>query len=431
MIKKLSIFFAVAAVALGFTGCKDDNDPVYQEPTDATEFKLNTPAFASQFYQLSPDGLMTLTVETQPDYGFVSSVLYSAEISLDKTSVYPVTPDLRTNTVMQLKENDIAVGMCNLAGITDRDGWDANPVAQGVQKLYVRAVAQLSGVESSRVVSNWVELPQVQGFFAIPSPGFIYFIGAASGWKAPSPDNAEALADWRLWESETAIGSGIYSAVFTIPAGQAQFRFYTELTAAGWDNPTGTLGAREENDDNEDITLIDGTYQGSYVIGKGNWQIPEWTEDGELTIVVDTNNKTVQFTKGAQQIYTPRYIYMVGQIAGGWCPPTVANKDKLIELVDKTESDIYTATIDVPAGTGAFNFRFAKDLVDMPDNDAWGAAEWIGCPEGNDFEIDLPYTGQCDAGQNNWKVMNLSDGGKFTVTVDLGAMSVDFAEVTE
>lgn len=270
MIKKLSIFFAVAAVALGFTGCKDDNDPVYQEPTDATEFKLNTPAFASQFYQLSPDGLMTLTVETQPDYGFVSSVLYSAEISLDKTSVYPVTPDQRTNTVMQLKENDIAVGMCNLAGITDRDGWDANPVAQGVQKLYVRAVAQLSGVESSRVVSNWVELPQVQGFFAIPSPGFIYFIGAASGWKAPSPDNAEALADWRLWESETAIGSGIYSAVFTIPAGQAQFRFYTELTAAGWDNPTGTLGAREENDDNEDITLIDGTYQGSYVIGKGD-----------------------------------------------------------------------------------------------------------------------------------------------------------------
>lgn len=94
MIKKLSIFFAVAAVALGFTGCKDDNDPVYQEPTDATEFKLNTPAFASQFYQLSPDGLMTLTVETQPDYGFVSSVLYSAEISLDKTSVYPVTPEI-------------------------------------------------------------------------------------------------------------------------------------------------------------------------------------------------------------------------------------------------------------------------------------------------------------------------------------------------
>ena len=117
----------------------------------------------------------------------MSSVLYSAEISLDKTSVYPVTPDQRTNTVMQLKENDIAVGMCNLAGITDRDGWDANPVAQGVQKLYVRAVAQLSGVESSRVVSNWVELPQVQGFFAIPSPGFIYFIGAASGWKARTP----------------------------------------------------------------------------------------------------------------------------------------------------------------------------------------------------------------------------------------------------
>ncbi len=416
MIKRLSIFFAVAAVALGFTGCKDDDDPVYQEPTDATEFKLNTPVFANQLYQLSPDGLMTFTVETQPDYGFLASVQYSAEISLDKTNVYAVTPDQRTNPVMQLKENDIATGMCNLAGITDRDGWDANPTAQGIQKLYVRAVAQLSGVESSRVVSNWVELPQVQGFFAIPSPGFIYFIGAASGWKAPAPENAAALADWRLWESENAIGSGIYSAVFDIPAGQAQFRFYTELTKEGWDNKTASLGAREANDDNEDITLTDGSYQGNYVLGKGNWQIPDWTEDGKLTIIVNTVEKTVQFTKGAQQIYTPRYVYMVGNQAG-WKEPSAANEADYEpwRLADLTESGIYTATFDFPAdgwgNDGATLYcRFYKELS------GWGAAQWASTT-GENYPVTSGTAVATAEGEGCFMMENAA-GHKVTITLD-------------
>ena len=256
----------------------------------------------------------------------------------------------------------------------------------------------------------------MQGFFAIPSPGFIYFIGAASGWKAPAPENAAALADWRLWESENAIGSGIYSAVFDIPAGQAQFRFYTELTKEGWDNKTASLGAREANDDNEDITLTDGSYQGNYVLGKGNWQIPDWTEDGKLTIIVNTVEKTVQFTKGAQQIYTPRYVYMVGNQAG-WKEPSAANEADYEpwRLADLTESGIYTATFDFPAdgwgNDGATLYcRFYKELSGCV------AAQWASTT-GENYPVTSGTAVATAEGEGCFMMENAA-GHKVTITLD-------------
>ncbi len=231
MVNKLSIFLAMTAVALGFSACSDDDTPKYHEPDADTVLVLNTPPFAQQLYMLTPGSTMTFDVKEQPDYGFAASVNYGLEMSLDKENIYQLTPSALTSPSMVIKQDDMATGLCVLNNIESEEDWNANTAAQGVQTVYVRATAQLPTVESSLVKSDWVELKQVQGYFAIPQPGAIYLIGSPSGWEEPTESNADKLADRRLFE--TTIGNQIYSGVFDLPAAP-MFRFYTALN--GWDD---------------------------------------------------------------------------------------------------------------------------------------------------------------------------------------------------
>jgi len=426
MINKLSIFFAMAAVALGFSACSDDDTPKYHEPDADTVMVLNTPPFAQQLYMLSPEGTMSFDVKEQPDYGFAASVNYKLEISLDKNEVYGLTPEVLTSSIISVKQADFATGLCVLNGIESEDDWNNNTAAQGVQTVYVRATAQLPTVESSLVQSNWVELKQVQGYFAIPQPGFIYLIGSPGGWTEPAAANAAALAGWRLFE--TTIGSEIYSGVFDMPAAP-MFRFYTALN--GWDDESTSLGLKEANDDNTDIELVDGQWQGTLLVGKGNINIPDYG-GGKMTIVVNMKDKSVQIMAGSQAVVEPKYIYLVGQPVG-WNAPSIANESKLLALVDKTDSGIYTATTEITSTIDWFNFRFAKTLFDGTDDDAWGGVEWYGCPDGDNFEINMPFSGAADDSQNTWRIMNAQVGDKikFTVNTTTTPATVSFETVTE
>ena len=56
---KLHIFGMMALAMVSFTSCEDDTDPKLQEPT---EFVLNTPPFATQLYDLTPNGVLSLTM---------------------------------------------------------------------------------------------------------------------------------------------------------------------------------------------------------------------------------------------------------------------------------------------------------------------------------------------------------------------------------
>lgn len=413
---------AALALVAGFTGCKDDDTPVYKTPTEP--MVLNVPPFAGQEYVLNPGGMMDFSVAKQPDYGFVASVNYGIEVSLDKTTVREIAPEKLTSANIVIKESEVATAMCVLNGIESEDDWNANPAAQAVQTLYVRATAVIPGVEDSSVTSEWITLDKVKPYFAIPTPGFIYLVGSPEGWNDPEKKNEEHFASWRLFESKTAIGSKVYSAVFDMPAAPV-FRFYTALE--GWD--TNSFGSQEK-DKPVEYTLTDGQWQGKLVEGKGALSFPDF-QGGDMTIVVDMNDLSIQVMEGAQVVVDPKFIYLVGEPVG-WNPPMESNKEKFLALVDKTDSGIYTATYTLTKDIDWFNFRFALELADVENPDeAWDAVKWLGCPEGDNHEIDLPFSGTADSSTNTWKIMNASSGEtiRFTVNTAVSPATVSFETV--
>ena len=121
-------------------------------------------------------------------------------------------------------------------------------------------------------------------------------IGSVGGWTGPDAGNAGALAEWRLFEADDAIGSKIYSATFNMPAGSLTFRFYTELT--GWD---GGASVGTQVDDNPiTVDMSSGIYGGTLVApGKGSIQVDNW-DGSPMKITVDLNVNSVLLEKVAQ-----------------------------------------------------------------------------------------------------------------------------------
>lgn len=287
--KKISIIMALFAAVLGLSSCENDKDPVYQKPT---EFKLNTPALAAQYFELTPEGTVQFTC-SQPDYGFVASANYSMQMALSEGGeTYDLTAAVPTDAKISIKAEDIATGLCVLRGIADDSQWVDIPAIP----VYFRAVCQLPGHPESMIISNWVKLDQVKGYFAVPIPGYIYLVGAPEGWKGPDAGNAEHYADWRLFEKNDAIGSQVYYGVFDINAGDAMFRFYAALT--GWDGGD-SLGSQEEDNPLDFEIGADGSLTTSFVQGKGAFNFPSWP-GGEMTVIVDMNTSKVTFLKGNQ-----------------------------------------------------------------------------------------------------------------------------------
>lgn len=116
--KKLSILLSALAV-VGLASCETDDTPVVNVPDT---FTLNTPATADQYYELAPEGTITLTC-SQPDYGFVAAAIYSVEISLDKNDVYAINTLTPGSTELVFSQDSVAVGMCKLRGIETSDQW--------------------------------------------------------------------------------------------------------------------------------------------------------------------------------------------------------------------------------------------------------------------------------------------------------------------
>lgn len=277
---------ALFAVMLGFSSCNDDTEPVFQKPT---KFELNTPALASQYFELTPAGSLVFTC-SQPDYGFTASVTYGLEIALiEGGETYAVTPENPTSTVIRVAAADVATGMCVLSGIKTEDDWN-DPAAA---PLYVRATAQLGTQGDSFIASNWVKLDAVKGYFAVPQPGYIYLVGQPEGWKGPDAANAAHYANWRLFEKTDQIGSNVYYGVFDINAGSAMFRFYTALT--GWD--ADSWGSQADDSPLDYELAADGALTTDLVKGKGSFSFPDWP-GGEMTIMVDMNKNKVTFISG-------------------------------------------------------------------------------------------------------------------------------------
>lgn len=424
--KKISLFLTLAAVALGFSSCSEDRDPVYQVPTS---FVLNEPAMQDQYIDLTEKGTLQL-VASQPDYGYSAVAQYSAEMSLDPEfkTFYELSAK-STLADFTVSQNEVAVGIMELQGITGDEAEEKfneiYPNGCVYQKVYFRAICQLNGVESSRIVSNVVSYNNIKAFFAIKLPGSIYLIGAPNGWPAPAPAAEGSLKDWRLFEAKDAIGSHIYSGVFDIPQGQAMFRFYSELTSAGWDNPN-TYGSQEPDASIEYPDFTANSLSTPVVNGKGNWSFPNWP-GGKMTIVVDlsdANNMSVTFMAGEQSVVSAKYIYLVGSISG-WMAPGTDNEEayKNWRLADTDGSGIYKGSFPVQAGLNAF--RFALNLTD----EGWDNPTQIGS-QAADANVDCimtngSFNGTYVNGKGNWAFTFDADG-TLDLTVDTNNQTVNY-----
>lgn len=408
----------MAAVALGFSSCEQDRDPVLQKPTT---FVLNSPEMADQYINLTPGEVLELSC-TQPDYGYSAVAQYSAEMSLteDFADSRALESKNATQARLQLDQAAIAVALCELNGFDSEDNYQD----LGPQKVYFRAVCELSGVADTRIVSNVVAYNHIKGYFAIPTPGFIYLVGAPEGWAGPTESNADHYAGWRLYEPSSAIGSKVYSGVFDIPAGSAMFRFYTALT--GWD--ADSYGSQA--DDNPiDYEIVDGSFSGTIVKGKGAFNFPDWA-GGEMTITVDMSdpgNMILTIQEGSHSVTVSNYIYLVGA-PSGWIAPGIENEEayKAFRLADNSESGIFTGSFACAAGH--LNFRFATELNDK----GWDSTAQIGtqATDGDvacEFDGNNTFTGPYMPGKGNW-AFELDADATISMTVDTNNSSVVFVK---
>ena len=421
--KKYLLYLPVAMALLGMASCSQDRDPKYHAPTPGS-FVLNKPAMMDQEIVLTNGQTLEFSC-SQPDYGFAASASYSMEMALnqDFTEFYSLTPRDENSTIISVNQSEVASGYCELMGITSEDDYTSQyPDGFPVSTIYFRAVCQLPGYESSIITSNVVSYNYLKPYFAVPVPGYIYLVGAPSGWKEPSEGNAAAYADWRLFEPNDAIGSKIYTGVFDIPAGDdAMFRFYTALT--GWDNDS--YGVQEPDEAVQFPEFDGGTFEHALVKGKGAFWFPNWP-GGEMTMVVnmsDASNMTVTFTAGAVEVFVPSYIYMVGGY-NDWAGPNEGNKNKLFALPNSQNApDIYTGTY--PVGPGDFWFRFATAL---DEGDGWGPTiGWQEPDEGATFDFtNNHFEGTfVNPGSGSW-CFNMPSDGNFNMVVNFANNTVEY-----
>lgn len=118
--KKLSILFACLVAVLSFTSCEEDTNPQYQNPT---EFKLNTPALANQYYELTEDGTFDMSW-SQPNYGYAAVASYKVQVSLtgEEESYFECNSEYK-NCYAQVKMSEVAEAICKLRGIENEDDY--------------------------------------------------------------------------------------------------------------------------------------------------------------------------------------------------------------------------------------------------------------------------------------------------------------------
>lgn len=313
MKNKLLLGTLLVCIAGLFTSCKDDRDynPTFQTPMS---FQVNSPASADQYIQLSAENTVHLTW-TQPDYGYNALATYSIQVGVpqadgtitwcqknikdDEGNVIGQEPEyLSTNhnkCSADISGEEIAQAINQADGFTKLEEY----VDQGFRKIAFRVRAALfealtTLVPGSEIISEPVFFNYMASYATIKAPAFIYLIGSLNNWAAPSPANAEALEEWKLYETE--IGNNVFEGTFDVDAGDLQFRFYTYLDDWGTDDdPLGSVGPQPKDEPidvqwDDDMTYSDTNLQP----GKGTWRFKGFS-GGSVTFTVDMNTNTVKF----------------------------------------------------------------------------------------------------------------------------------------
>jgi hypothetical protein len=317
MKNKLLLGTLLIGIASLFTSCKDDRDanPTLQSPTS---FTVNTPASADQYIQLSADNTVHLTW-SQPNYGYTTQATYNIQAGIvqndgsikwserdikdDDGNVIGHAPDFMSTNYYtcnaELSAEEIAQEINMADGVTKEEQY----VDKGFRKIALRVRAAIfealtTLVPGSAIFSEPVFFNHMASFKTVKAPGSIFLIGNINNWPAPEKGNAEALEEWKLFETE--IGNKIYEGTFDVPAGDIQFRFYTKLEGWGDDkDPAGSIGPQKADKgipcDWDKTKADEWTYSDKKLTaGKGSWKFAGFP-GGSITFTVDLNKNEVKF----------------------------------------------------------------------------------------------------------------------------------------
>lgn len=237
---------------------------------------------------------------------------------------------------------------------------------------------------------------------------YLYLMGAADTELAPIPENAEAYADWAIVELMTP---GIYGGIFYIPADKFDVCIFPPFTEAGWDAQAFYAGANDVDLLSEIKYGNNVAVQMNFMKNGGRWIVENW-DGGDVTVKVNLNNNTVEFTSSL----FGSVIYVVGLFTG-WVEPYFYNSEYYKDYVlEETApgTGVYEHTFEIPAGEA--EFRFYKDLT------GWNGGASFGCMV-EDYPTEFTMTdgvffGSIQRGKGSWYFPDW-DGGRMKMTVDL------------
>lgn len=404
-----------------FTSCKEDTQPRLEVPT---EFVLNTPAMADQTYIFRADESyqnlndITFTV-SQPNYGLGCVPTYTVQLAKSEAGFAAwdeaeTTGNVETdNAILGDDGLPLAYTLPAFTSTSAVLNIDGTSFCEAVNTLYgfnmdnynnevvpvsVRVHAAIDNAPQSEIWSNAINL-NVSSYIPVTEPGKLYLIGQPTGWDI----NAD-----QVYLEETGIGTKIYFGNVFIPAGEFQFRFYSQL--GDWES--FAVGS-QDNDSPKDISFTDGIYEGPVFmgkkkgdkLGKGSWQDASWA-GGNLEITVDLKTMTIRM-----QMAEPKKVYLIGAFSG-W--DITNDTAPLVET--PSGSNIYKGTYNIPAGQ--FMLRIYTELGD------WAVGS-IGAEGSDNLEITLPYTGNCvKDSQSNWTISGWT-GGEVDFTYDMNSNTID------
>lgn len=297
MKKIFSFALMLMGLATALTSCSDDRDsnPTIGQPT---QFVVNASPLASQYIQLSADNKVNLTW-SQPNYGYNALATYQVQVGINNNGT--VTWNTKDGADKYLESTyticnadisgeEIAEAICEIDGVQDEEHY----VDLGFREIAFRVKSSIqdsrgNDVSGTVIVSNPVIFEHMAAYCAIKSLGSVWIIGNCGGWTEPKAANAEALADWRIYETE--IGSKIFHGTVEMPEGDLTFRIYTALT--GWDG--GASLGHQADDVSTDVEFSNGVYTDQYVYpGKGSWTFLGYP-GGPLEITLDMIQGTIKF----------------------------------------------------------------------------------------------------------------------------------------
>lgn len=314
----------MAAMVLGLSSCKQEDDPKYHNPTT---FTVCTPALQNIEFETATDMTDANTFNlfcSQPDYGYSAICSYSALVSLDPNCPEDNAVELENLTsssaAMSIKTFELGAALCKLSNIFEESDYSSSPLAQGPVKAYFRAVCEIPGIEGSRIVSsNVVSYNAVKVNFAVKKPAWIYICGDVqtldgekNDFLAPNAANlAKYMENFSLFEPNDKIGDKLYVGQFNVTPKEkdpnetfeencSQFRFFSELI--GW-KPDASMGSAEADFYCLSITdKWESGYAGDIVApGLGNWGI--YTDEVvPMTVVVDQLNNKIYVKEGLHEV---------------------------------------------------------------------------------------------------------------------------------